>query len=43
MFEFLKIQYQLSKISIDNLRSLVGRRITQSEYAAIVGTDTTVQ
>ncbi len=37
MFEFLKLQYEMGKISSIALGGLVGRRITAEEYAEIVG------
>jgi hypothetical protein len=36
MFEFLKILYQLGKISKEKLYTLVGKKITQQEYDSIV-------
>lgn len=37
MFEFLKIQYALGKITAQQLESLVGKVITAEECAAIIG------
>ena len=36
MFEFLKIQYQLGKISKDQLNSLIYKAITEEEYNTIL-------
>jgi hypothetical protein len=36
MFEFLKIQYQLGRITAESLQSLIGKQITQEEYTAIM-------
>ena len=37
MFEFLKIQYKLGKVTAEQLQSLVGKVITAEECAAIMG------
>lgn len=37
MFEFLKIQYELGKISCDKLKKLVGKKITQEQYNLLIG------
>ena len=36
MFEFLKLQYEMGKITGEVLQGLIGRRITAEEYAEIV-------
>lgn len=37
MFEFLKIQYKLGKVTAEQLQSLVGKVITEEQYVTIVG------
>lgn len=37
MFEFLKIQFRLGKITEEKLHSLVGKHITEEEFKEIVG------
>lgn len=37
MFKFLKLQYEMGKITSITLEGLVGKRITAEEYAEIVG------
>jgi hypothetical protein len=39
MFNFLKIQYQLGRISASQLYSLIGKKITEVEYEMIVNPD----
>lgn len=36
MFEFLKIQYKLGKVTEEQLKSLVGNKITDDEYKRII-------
>ena len=36
MFNFIKIQYLLGRISEDQLKALVGKKITQAQYEEIV-------
>jgi hypothetical protein len=37
MVKFLKIQYELGKITDEQLKALVGIRITAEQYKEIVG------
>lgn len=37
MFEFLKLQYEMGKITVESLQGLIGKRITQADFDAIVG------
>lgn len=37
MFEFLKIQYNLGRVTKEQLKGLVGKRITAEEYIKIAG------
>ena len=36
MFEFLKLQYDMGKITEENLKKLIGKRITQGEFNLMV-------
>lgn len=36
MFEFLKLQYKMGKITEENLKNLIGKRITQDEFNFII-------
>ena len=37
MFEFLKIQYTLGKVTAEQLQSLIGKVITAEQFTEIVG------
>ncbi len=39
MFEFLKLQYIMGKISREELMALTGRIITQEQYEKIISSD----
>jgi hypothetical protein len=43
MFEFLKIQYKLGKVTAEQLQSLVGKVITAEQFSKIVGGDSDVR
>jgi hypothetical protein len=36
MYEFLKIQYKLGKVTAEQLQSIVGKVITEEQYEDIV-------
>lgn len=36
MFEFLKIQFKLGKVTAEQLQSLIGKVITAEEYTKII-------
>lgn len=42
MFNFIKIQYLLGKITDEQLKALVGKKITQSQYENIKEAKTNV-
>ena len=41
MFNFIKIQYMLGRLTDEQLKSLVGKKITEAQYNEIVAINRT--